>query len=314
MNFTRAKLNDLKILPLLFLVLALTVSSSFAQKSANKGGGNESANKGGSNGGGTTPAPTPAPTPPQTNPLPQTAPAPDVIYRESFGAADLYRPTGSKGTFKDTYVSTPLNSFWIEYPGSKNTAWIAPAEGQTWRLCGASNNPYEMYSPIQMTLGNYGNGCVISKWTDNPTQNPTALMPFNAPTTSAYEVSINGYPAPIAGKYLALGLTNSAATYSNLENSGDVVLFLKPAPPYANWTLSYELRVGGINGTLLASGETYSGGFNQLSLRYDPVTKTISSNVNGTALGTYSLDLGSPRYAAFEGVALADNFVIKNLQ
>jgi len=298
MNLLPERLKSLKILPLSALVIALTVSLSFAQKSANKGGG-----------GGTTP--TPSPTPVQTNPLPQTPPAPDVIYRESFGAADLYRPTGSKGNFKDTYVSTPLNSFWIEYPGSKNTVWIAPAEGQTWRLCAASENPYEMYSPIQMTLGNYGNGCVASKWTDNPTQNPTALMPFTAPAT-AYEVSFNGYPAPIAGKYLALGLTDSSVTYSNLAVSGKIVLVLKPALS-GNYTLLYELRAGGLNGTLLAAGETYSGGWNQMKLRYDPVNKTLGADVNGTELGTFSLDLGSPRYAAFEGVGIGDNFVIRKL-
>lgn len=299
MKLTWVKLNSLKILSLVLLVLTLTASASFAQKSANKGGGG-------------TPAPTPTPAP-QTNPLPQTPPAPDVIYRESFGPADLLRPTGSKGVLKETYAHTPIQNFWIEYPGSKNTAWMAPAEGQTWRLCGASVNPYEMFSPIQMSFGNYVNGCAISEWTDAPTQNPAALMPFNAPPT-AYEVSLNGYPAPIEGKYLALGLTNSAATYSNLENSGNIVLFLKPAPPIANGLLTYELRVGGLNGTLLASGETYSSGWNQMKLSYDPVTKIISANVNGTELGAFPLNLGAPRYAGFEGVAIADNFLIRKLQ
>jgi hypothetical protein len=295
------KLKGLKVLSFLFLVLVLTVSASLAQKGANKGGGG-------------SPTPTPTPTPVPTNPLPQTPPAPDIIYRESFGAGpDLLRPTGSKGLLKDTYVSTPIQNFWIEYPGSKNTAWIAPAEGQTWRLCGASDNPYEMYSPIQLTLGFYGNGCAISKWTDGPTQNPTALMPFTAPNVP-YEVSLNGYPGPIEGKYLALGLTNSAVTYSNLENSGNVVLFLKPAPPYLNWALTYELRLGGLNGTLLASGDTYTGSWNQMSLRYDPAAKTISGNVNGIDLGTFPLNLGVPKYAAFEGVAIADNFLIRKLQ
>ena len=302
MKILPTRFNRLKILPLLILVLSLTVSLSFAQKNANKGGGN--------GGGGTTP--TPSPTPVQTNPLPQTPPAPDVIYRESFGAADLYRPTGSKGTFKDTYVSTPINNFWIEYPGSKNTAWIAPSEGQTWRLCGASENPYEMYSPIQMTLGNYGNGCIASKWTDNPVQNPTALMPFTAPNVP-YEISFNGYPAPLVGKYLALGLTDSSVTYSNLANSGKAVLILKPAVN-GNYTLLYEFRAGGINGTLLASGETFFNGWNQVKLRYDPITKMIGGNINGSDLGDFPLDLGSPRYAAFEGVGIGDNFVIRKLQ
>ena len=296
MNLTCAKLNGLKTFALLLLVLAVTASASLAQKSANKGGGT-----------------TPTPTPTQTNPLPQTAPAPDIIYRESFGPADLFRPTGGKGTLKTTYLHTPVQGFWIEYPGNRNTQWIAPLEGQTWRLCGASINPYEMFSPIQMSFGSVNNGCIASEWFDAPTQNPTALMPFTAPNVP-YEVSFNGYPAPIAGKYLALGLTNSAVTYSNLENSGSVVLFLKPAPPYMNYTILYELRVGGINGTLLASGETYFDGWNQMKLRYDPIAKTVGANVNGTELGTFPLDLGVPRYAGFEGIGIGDNFVIRTLQ
>lgn len=300
MFIKRFKMKKAIIFSLVLAGLLSMFSASFAQKNANKGGG----------GGGTNPTPTPTP----VNPLPQTPPAPDVIYRESFGTGnDVSRPTGSKGTMKDTYLHTPIQNFWIEYPGSKNTAWIAPGEGQTWRFCGASINPYEMFSPIQFSFGYANNGCVMSEWFDAPTQNPTALMPFIAPAVP-YEVSINGYPAPIAGKYLALGLTNSSVTYSNLESSGDVVLFLKPVPPFQNQTLQYELRLGGKNGTLLASGETYFDAFSQLSLRYDPVSKTVSASVNGLSLGTFPLNLGTPRYAAFEGVAMADNFSIRKLQ
>lgn len=298
MNFTLASLKSLKMFSFLVLIFVFAISAASAQKSQRKGG---------------NPSPTPTPVP-QTNPLPQTPPAPDVIYRESFGTGnDMVRPSGGKGSLKETYTHTPIQSFWIEYPGSKNTAWIAPAEGQTWRFCGASINPYEMFSPIQFSLGFANNGCVASEWFDPPTQNPTALMPFTAPNVP-YEVSLNGYPAPIAGKYLALGLTNSAVTYSNLENSGSVVLFLKPAPPYMNGSILYELRVGGLNGTLLASGETYFDGWNQMKLVYNPIAKTVSASVNGTELGTFPLALGAPKYAGFEGIAIADNFVIRKLQ
>lgn len=247
------------------------------------------------------------------NPLPQTAPAPDVLYRESFGAAELLRPTGGKGVLKDVYAHTNIRNFWIEYPGSKNTAWITSDVGQTWRYCGASDNPYEMFSPIQMTLGMYMNGCVASEWFELPTTNPTALMPFTAPTVP-YEVSFNGYPAPIAGKYLALGLTNSGTLYSNLETSGSVVLVLRPAPPYMNFSILYELRAGGMNGALLASGETYFDGWNRMNLRVDPVARTVSASVNETELGTFPLNIGAPKYAAFEGVGIGDNFVIRRLQ
>lgn len=285
------KLINLKIFSLAAISLTILFLLSFA---AYASGGNK-----GDKGGDVT----------GTNPLPQTAPAPDVTLRESFGLADLYRPTGTKGKLKETYLHTPISSFWLEYPGNKNTQWIAPAEGQTWRFCASSVNPYEMFSPIQL---NSGNGCVASEWFDEPTQNPTALMPFAAPTT-AYEVSLNGYPAPIPGKYLALGLTNSSVTYSNLENTGAVVLVIKPAPPYMNYSILYELRAGGMNGELLASGETYFDGFNQMRLRYDPVAKTVGANVNGTELGTFPLNIGAPKYVGFEGVAIADNFVVRKL-
>jgi hypothetical protein len=296
MNLTQIKFNYRKNISLLILIFALSVSTAIAQKSANRGDTNK--------GGGTTTEP---------NPLPQTPPASDVIYRESFGEANLLRPTGGKGTLKETYTHTNIGNFWIEYPGSKNTQWLTSDTGQTWRFCGASDNPYEMFSPIQMTNGMYLNGCVASEWFEIPTVNPTALMPFIAPN-APYEVSFNGYPAPIEGKYLALGLTNSSLLYSNLETAGSVVLVLKPAQPYMNYSILYELRAGGMNGTLLASGETYFDGWNRMKLIYDPVAKTVSASVNETNLGTFPLNIGVPKYAAFEGVGIGDNFVIRKLQ
>lgn len=284
---------------MLAAIISLTPAVSFGQKSANRGGG--------------TPAPTPLGTPVPVNPLPQTPPAPEVLYRESFGPADNYRPTGGKGVMKGTFLHQTIRSFWIEYPGSKNTNWLASDSGQTWRFCGASENPYEMFSPIQVASYGYSNGCVMSEWFDPPTTNPTALMPVTLPSTP-YEVSFNGYPAPIAGMYLAIGLTNSPALYSALADTGDVVLVIKSAPPYMNYTILYELRAGGMDGTLLASGETYFDGWNQMKLRVDPVAHTVGGSINGTDLGVHPLDIGAPRYAGFEGVAVGDNFVIRNVQ
>ncbi|HEY0458579.1 MAG TPA: hypothetical protein VGC97_05455 [Pyrinomonadaceae bacterium] len=279
-----AKLNSLKVLSLLVLLFAAQAALA--------------------SGGGGTVGP---------NPLPQTAPAPDVIYRESFGEGpDILRPAGGKGNLKETYTHTPIQGFWIEYPGNKNNAWLAPAEGQTWRFCGASDNPYEMFSPIQMTSGYYLNGCVASEWFDAPTVNPTALTPFTAQGVP-YEVSFEGYPAPIEGKYLALGLTNSGTLYSNLATSANVVLVLSPAPPNM-YTIHYELRAGGMNGTLLATGDTFFDSWNRMKLRVDPVAKTVGASVNDIELGTFPLNVGAPKYAGFEGVAIGDNFVIRKLQ
>jgi hypothetical protein len=315
----------LKGLAAKFLLLAMTLALLAALAPAQKGGrngidANTTAAKGGGGGGGgggnPAPAPTPVPTPvptPILNPLPVEAPAPGVILRESFGQADLWRPTGDKGKLKEDYVHTPLGTFWLEYPGNKTNQWLTPteAEGQTWRFCGASDNPYEMFSPLQVT---YANGCAASEWFDAVPQNPSALMPFRQPTVP-YEITLNGWPAPIPGKYLALGLTSVAADYSALENSGSIVLVLKPAPPYMNWTVLYELRAGGLNGALLASGETFfDGGWNRMVLRYDPANKQVSASVNGMEMGPFSQTIAAPKYVGFEGVAIADNFVVRTLQ
>lgn len=285
---------------ILMLAMLILFAPSYGQgRLANKGGGN--------------PIPTPTPTPVPVNPLPQTAPAPDIIYRESFGAADASRPTGGKGLMKPAYLHTSIQGFWIEYPGNKNTNWLASDSGQAWRFCGASEDPYEMYSPIQWSFGFYGNGCISSEWTDNPTTDPAALMPVTLPATP-YEISINGRPAPIASKYLALGLTNSPAVYSNLATSGSIVLVTRVSPLNMWGALLYELRAGGMNGTLLASGETYFESWNQLKLRVDPVAGTVSASINGTDIGPFPLNVGSPKYAGFEGVGLGDNFVIRTVQ
>src|SRR3954469_773633 len=80
---------------------------------------------GGGGGGGTVALP---------NPLPTSAPAPDILVRESFGPGpDLVRPTGGKGTLKATSLHTTINGFWAEWPGSSKTQWIAPDVGQTWK-------------------------------------------------------------------------------------------------------------------------------------------------------------------------------------
>src|SRR4051812_4214430 len=56
--------------------------------------------------------------------MPTTAPAPGVIYRESFGADNQWRPNGGKGTLKYVAGSQSINGFWAEWPNNKNVAWI----------------------------------------------------------------------------------------------------------------------------------------------------------------------------------------------
>ena len=256
--------------------------------------------KGGGGGGGTTP-------PPATDVLPTEPPAPGVLLRESFGAADRSRPAGGKGVGRSTYTHTNINGFWVEYLGSKDTRWLAPDTGQTWRFCGASDNPNEMPSPLQAT---YGNGCVASEWFDPPTSHPTALVPFRAPD-APYEVSMDGYPAPIPGGYVAIGLTNSGLLVSNLETSASVWLVVRPLDTAGFWTLTFELRANGLTGELLAAGDAGYPGFNPMALAYDPIAHTVSATLNGQYFGPFDLTIPSPKYVGFEGIGILDNFVVR---
>ena len=244
-----------------------------------------------------------------TSVLPATAPAPDVILRESFGFGDLLRPAGGKGCLRDVLLHTDLQGFWVEYPGSRNTAWLAPSNGQTWKFCSGSVNPYEMPSPLQVT---YANGCVASEWFDPVTEHPAALLPFTAPANT-YQVSMDGYPAPIDPHYVGIGFTDSAILYSNLETSAKAWLRLKPNANHDGFTVVYEFRLDGMNGPVLASGEVPSVGYNQMALRYDPVAQMVGASINGMELGWYPLVMSAPKFVGFEGVGILDNFVVRKL-
>ena len=298
------------------LLLTLT-GAGFAQGKGGGGGGGGGNGGGGGGGngggGGVKPAPTPTPTPtPQI--LPTAAPAPDVIMRESFGLGGaLLRPSGARGTLKPYQLHTSITGFWVEYPGSKDTAWLAPADGQTWRVCESSNNPYEtLFTPLQV---DFAQGCLISDWFDPVTENPTALLPFDAPA-ARYEISLNGHPAPIQGKYIGFGLTGSSLLDSNLQTSASVWLLLKPGPgPAINTTsIAYELRTNGMNGPVLASGTTFADPFTQMALRYDPAARTVSASVNGIELGVFPQTIPSPKFIGIEGVGIVDNLIVRKLQ
>jgi hypothetical protein len=285
-------------------VLVAALAGAVMSTAMARGGGSGGGGSGGGGGGGgdTTPTST-APV------LPTTAPAPGVLMRESFGWANTLRPSGGKGTLKSYAVHTPIAGFWIEYPGSKDTAWLAAPEPQTWRVCAASTNPNEMPSPLQ---GTNQNGCLFSDWFSDPiSANPTALMPFRAPS-GPYEVSINGAAAPLANTYLGFGFTDASVLDSNLESSGTVWLRLSQSGP-VNTALNYELRTDGMSGPVLASGSTFFDTFSRLVLSYDPATRMVTASVNENVLGTFPVALSSPRYIGIEGFGIADNLVVRQL-
>ncbi|AHG89800.1 hypothetical protein J421_2263 [Gemmatirosa kalamazoonensis] len=221
---------------------------------------------------------------------------------------DLLRPAGGKGTAKATSLHTTINGFWVEYPGSGNASWIAPETGQTWKFCGGSDDPYELTSPLQTQY----NGCVASEWFDPPTSYPTALMPITFTLPSAgYELSMEGYPAPIAGAYVAIGFTSSGAVTSNLTTSG--ALWLRVTDPTRfGFPLHYELRAGSLaSGRVIASGDAGASGWNRMAIRYAPAAGTVTLTNDGVVIGTYAFTMPTPKYLAFEGVGILDDLVLR---
>jgi hypothetical protein len=289
--------------------LALAVSAAFL---AFTGSAVAAGGSGGGGGGSTCDT---------TAVLPTAAPAAGIIMRESFGPGLLnsyVRPTGGKGCNKPVFASTPLSGFWLEYPGSKNEVWLAaPETGRTWRFCAQSIDPNELPSPLQpaVATGDVMNGCVISDWRDPSQpfdQAPTAIIPLQR-TAGAFEASIDGWPAPIAGTYVALGLTDSTLTVDNLATSAGVWLLLREVT-LDNTLTSYELRLNGMTGPLLASGEFISQTFNQIAVRYDPATGLAGGSINGLDLGSYPAGLAAtPKFVGFEGVGILDNFFVRSL-
>jgi hypothetical protein len=260
---------------------------------------------GGGGGGGVTKPPAPVVT------LPATPPAPDVILRESFGLADLWRPAGGKGIAKPYSIHTAIAGFWVEYPGSSNTAWLAPLEpAQTWRVCGATDDPFEMPSPLQQT---YGNGCLFSDFFDPIAEHPAALMPFTAPATP-YQLSIDAWATGAPGAdpgYLGFGLTSSSLLTSNLESTGSV--WFEIVVDIARQSQSYALRLDGRTGPILASGTTMFDPHTRLVIRYNPVTGTLGASINEIELGVFQQSIAKPRFIALEGVGIVDNLVVRKL-
>ena len=264
-------------------------------------------------GGGGTPVPG------ATNPLPTSAPAPDIVYRESFGPGPQgLRPKGGKGDMRSTFIGTTLGGFWTEWPGNKNNAWITGSGEATWKFTAGSNggpnfNTNELPSPLEVDQG-FGvvAGQVFSDVSDGTSGGlPTALLPVTWPTT-AWSVSIDSMLwVNTASSYVALGLTDSSATLSNLLTASTVTVLIRRTPLAS--TLDWELWKSGTPRVLLASGTVDELGLNELRLSYDPVAKQLAVQVNGTPGGTFAVDIGRPRYAAFEGIGMVDNFVVRKL-
>jgi hypothetical protein len=195
------------------------------------------------------------------NPLPTSAPAHGVVLRESFGAGpDNARPSGGKGTMKPVFASTSLGGFWCEWPGvpgNKNAAWTSSdpltGNGAGWRFA-ASSLDWDETLPTPLQADPF-NGTAISWWFDGVVANPAALVPFTAPA-SPYDLSVDLYPGVLAGARVSMGFTASGVLSDNLSSAGQLYLTLSQDAQLDGFNGLYELRVGGANGELLASGST----------------------------------------------------------
>jgi hypothetical protein len=265
------------------------------------GGGGAGGGGGGGGGGGVS----------GVSVLPTTAPAAGILMRESFGLGPNFtieRPAGGNGLLKVDFSEKSINGFWIEYPGSSKTEWLAPDTGQIIEFAG-SNNPHELPSPLEAPLGG---GAVISPWFHAPTSYPTALMPIAVTLPAAgYELDVDIVPSPFPGAYVAMGFTNSNVLHSNLTTAGALWLRLDVSPD-STWRFHYQLRSGGIaTGQLLASGNVDNfDGWPTSSIRYS-TAGSVTLSIDGQPLGTFSATLATPKYLAIEGVGTFDNLVLR---
>jgi len=241
--------------------------------------------------------------------LPTTPPEANIIMRDSFGIGNTARPQGGKGCLKFYSVHTAITGFWLEYPGNKNAAWLAPSESvQTWRSCVAGPaDPNEQPSPLQP---DGQDGCIVSQWADTPATRPTALAPFTPPTTP-YQISIDAWTGFGTDWYFGFGLTDVAVLDSNLETSAGVWLELRFTDASFS-TTEYSLRANGRTGPVFATGTVPFDAFTRLVLRYDPATQTVSASVNDIDLGAYYQPIRTPKYIGIEGVGIANNFVVRS--
>jgi len=246
--------------------------------------------------------------------LPTTAPAPGVLVYESFGLGNDYRPYGDKGVMRQYTASSTLHDYYVEWSGNTRARWMTPQGDQTWKF-NASRDGYELPSPLEndSLVGKWG-GASGARWTDGVTTIPTALLAFRPPA-APYTVSASAAPAPVAGTYVSIGLTASPVLESNFATVGQVWLSLihgavqEVTATYTQYyPPTYELRLNGKTGPLLATGTTTYG--QQLSIRHDPVARTVSATVNGQLLGPFPAAI-APAYAGFEGVGGINTFVIR---
>ena len=84
---------------------------------------------------------------------------------------------------------------------------------------------------------------------------------------------------PLAGAYVAIGLSDSGATTASFQASGQPWLLVRQGALLDGVGGEWELRTGGAAGTILAAGAMTLQPWNPVAVSYDPVARTVSATV-----------------------------------
>jgi hypothetical protein len=264
--------------------------------------------KGGGGGGTKEVLPTPA-IPAGT--VEGIGPGPTYIH-ESFGFAQRTRYKQS-GDIIDVVDKPEINGIRAEFPNNKTETWIGGRSEPNWRFSSTSTNLLgEPVTPLQENLFGTQNGTISIVGAEVATDTrPAAVLPFAAPSDSAYTVSAD--MVTFIAK-TALGFSSSSAVNRNFETGGEVWLEVDTYP------LSY---LGGNTGvplwTFHAGATTLTGSFDQsflgwerLTVSYDPVARAASASINGNVVASVPYTASSVRYVGVEGSlhATVDNLTV----
>jgi hypothetical protein len=266
--------------------------------------------KGGGGGGGGTKPVLPVPAIPAGT-FEGIGPGPTYIH-ESFGFAQRTRYKQS-GDVIDVVDKPDINGIRAEFPNNKTETWIGGRSEPEWRLSSTSTNPFEPFTPLQDGPFGTQNGTLSIVGAEVGTDTrPAAVLPFAAPTSTAYTVTADmvSYIAKTA-----LGFSSSSAVNRNFETGGQVWLEVDTYP------LS---SLGGNTGvplwTFHAGATTVSGsveqsytGWERLTVSYDPVEQTAKATINDRVVASVPYTASSVRYVGVEGSlhATVDNLTVR---
>src|SRR4051812_9693798 len=175
---------------------------------------------GGGGGGGTKPVlPTPAIAPGTFDGL-GSGP---VYVHDSFGHAQRTR-YARNGSIVDVVDKSEINGIRAEFPNNQAESWIGTGNGASWDFTVIGpGDPFEPLTPLQVDEFGDQDGNLFLTGTEpgGPDPRPAALLPFPAPTGSAYTVSAD--IVDFDGK-TAIGFSNSSALTRNFETGGQAWL------------------------------------------------------------------------------------------